>query len=131
VRLTGGKRLNQQLRRLPVEIENDLRKVVQKSGREFVTVARALVPVDSGELKSTIEVEYKEHGMAAEITAGGTKQETIIQAHTVEGGRNPSSARGGMAAQPYMNRAAKHLSKKVKGQYKRAINKAVRSVTNG
>lgn len=106
-------------------------KMVKKSGSEFVTVARALVPVAEGELQDTIDVEYRDRGMTAEITAGGTDRDMIIKAKTVEGGRNPASKAGGMEAQPYMNRAASHLAKKINGRFKRAFSNAAKRVSNG
>ncbi|MCF6304413.1 MAG: HK97 gp10 family phage protein [Rhodobacteraceae bacterium] len=123
------KKLKMQLRQLPKEVHAELRKVVKKSGREFVTVAKALVPVASGELKETIDVEYKDGGMTAIISAGGNKRDTIIQAKTVEGGRNPASSSGGMKAQPFMDRTAQHLGKRVRGQYRRALAKAAKRVS--
>ena len=131
MRVIGAAKLNRQLRRLPQEVEAEMRKVVKKSGDEFVTVARALVPVASSELKNTIDVKFKDRGMTAEITAGGTDRDTIIKAKTVEGGRNPASKAGGMEAQPYMNRAASHLAKKINGRFKRAFSKAAKRVSNG
>jgi len=131
MKMIGAKRLNKQLRSLPPAVEAELRKVVQKSGKEFVTVARALVPVDSGDLKNSIEVKYKNRGMTAEITAGGATADGIIKAKTVEGGRKPSSKSGAMAAQPFMRRTAQHLGKKIRGRHKRALAKAVKRIANG
>lgn len=131
MRVIGARKLSRQLRRLPDEIHNDVAKMVKKSGSEFVTVARALVPEQTGELRSTIDVKYEDRGMTAIISAGGNDRDEIIKAKTVEGGRSPSSKAGGMAAQPYMNRAAQHLAKKIRGRLKRAVNKAAKRVSNG
>ena len=131
MKIIGAQKLNRQLRRLPDEVEREMRKVVKKSGDEFVTVARALVPVATSELKNTLDVEYKERGMVAEITAGGTDPDEIKKAKTVEGGRKPDSVSGGMEAQPYMNRAANHLAKKINGRFKRAFRVAAKKVSNG
>lgn len=130
MKVIGAKKLNRQLRRLPKEVEAEMRKVVKKSGDEFVRVAAALVPVATSELKSTIKVEFKDRGMTAEITAGGSDPDLIIKAKTVEGGRKPGSKGGAMDAQPYMNRAASHLAKKINGRFKRAFRIAAKRVSN-
>ena len=131
MKVIGTKELNRQLRRLPDEVEAEMRKVVKKSGSEFVTVARALVPTATGELRETIKAKYTDRGMTAEITAGGTDRDGIAKAKAVEGGRSPTSKSGGTEAQPYMNRAAKHLAKKINGRFKRAFSKAAKRVSNG
>jgi len=131
MKVIGGKKLAKQLNTLPDEVQANIRKVVRKSGDEFVSVARALVPVDTGALRDTIKVEYKHNGMTAVITAGGDDPKTIIQAKAIEGGRNPSAMRGGMEARPFMSRTEKFLAKKIAGRYKRAIKKAVKDTTNG
>ncbi len=131
MKVVGAKRLARKLRRLPDEVEADVAKMVKKSGNELATIARQLVPVDTGDLKSTIKVTIEDRGMAARVTAGSDEKRSIIQARTVEGGRDPASVSGGMAAQPFLNPAATYLSKRIKGRLKRAVNKAAKRVANG
>ena len=131
MKVVGAKRLARKLRRLPDEVEADVAKMVKKSGNELATIARQLVPVATGDLKSTIKVTIEDRGMAARVTAGSDEKRSIIQARTVEGGRDPASVSGGMAAQPFLNPAATYLSKRIKGRLKRAVNKAAKRVANG
>lgn len=127
-----SRRLENKLKRLPKVQRRYVSDAVKKSADEGARVARVLVPVgETGELAESIRVEVSADGMSAQVVAGADTKRGQIKAHTVEGGRDPDTAGGAMAAQPFIGPARSYLAKKFKGRISRAINKAAREVANG
>lgn len=131
MKMTGSRKLTQQLKNLPAAQRRHISKMMEKSGAQGVRVAKTLVPRDQGDLAETIDYKVGADGMWAEITAGDSTRDGQIKAHTVEGGRDAATRGGAQAAQPYIGTARSYLAKTFKARIKRAINKAAKEVTRG
>lgn len=131
MRLTGDRRLRRQLRELPEEVRNQIDKVIRRNTEAGARMARQLVPVNSGQLKSWIHTKYDtEEGLRGSVEAAPPTKEAQIKARAVEFGRTKGN-RGQTNPAPYMRIMQSHLGKRFRTQIRNAIRKAARTVTNG
>lgn len=129
MKVTGAAKLTRQLKSLPQKQRVYVVKALSKSADEGVKVARTLVPVDQGDLKSGIHKKSQDEGMTVSVEAAPATKEAQIKAKAVEFGRK-KGARGTTQPNPYMRRTQAYLAKRVKGRIKRAIRKAAKEVVS-
>ena len=130
MRVTGARKLQKQLKDLPVETRTQIAKVIRRNAEAGARLARQLAPVDSGQLKGWIHTKYENGGLTASIEAAPPTKEAQIKAKSVEGGAKREN-RGETKAAPYINIMKKHLAKRHRNNIRNAINKAARSAVNG
>lgn len=130
MRVGGADKLKKQFRKMPKTVEARLVKSVRLNTERTARMARALAPVDSGELKGWIYTQYEEGGLVGSVEAAPSTKEAQIKAKSVEGGRKNGN-RGTTAPAPYMNLAKKHMAPKFKNSVKAAIRKGLKEATNG
>ena len=128
MKITGQKKLVKQMRQMPRSVRTHVSKAIIKSTEEGAKVARTLVPVDSGELKSGIHTEYRNGGMTGIVQAAQRGEQA--KAYSVEFGRKQGD-RGTTAAHPYIRTAQSYVATKNKGRINRAINAAAKEAFNG
>lgn len=93
-------------------------------------MARSLVPVKTGELKSWIFTKYDDDGMVGSVEAAPPSRDEQIKAKAVEFGRKKGN-RGTTAAQPYIRTAQKLQVPKFNKSVKSAIRRGLKEATNG
>lgn len=131
MRVEGARKLRRQLSDLPVEVRDEVSKTIRRNTEAGARLARQLVPVASGELKSWIYTKYNPGGMTASIEAAPDTKDAQIKARAVEFGRK-QGLRGTTAPAPYMRIMQQHLGKRFRNSIKRAIKKAAKqAVTSG
>ena len=128
----GIGRLQRRLRAIPLEVRKAAQPAVTKQAENMAATMRQLVPVDSGDLKDSIEVTpggkatpaYSQPGgqmtvpeNAAAITVGN---HAVRYGHLVEYGTTEAPAH------PFFWPSVRLLNKKAKAAIKRAISTAVR-----
>jgi hypothetical protein len=129
MKVVGADKLTRQLRALPKAQRSHVVKALAKSAVEGERVARTLVPVDSGDLKSGIHTKSQDEGMTVSVEAAPEDKQSQIKAKAVEFGRKKGD-RGTTDPRPYMRRTQAYLAKRHKNRVKRAINKAVKEVVS-
>ena len=131
MRVTGARRLQRQLKQLPQEVQEEVQKVIRRNTEAGARMARQLVPVASGQLKTWIHTKYDtQDGFRGSIEAAPPTKEAQIKARAVEFGRTKGN-RGETQAAPYMRIMQSHLGKKFRNNIRNAIRRAVRKATNG
>lgn len=131
-KITRVERLQRKLQALPRIARQEIEKAMEKSAAEMVTLARSLVPVDSGDLRQSIGWTWGEApkgsirlgtvgGGAATITIFAGNSEAFY-ARWVEFGTQK------MRAQPYFFPAYRALRKRAKSRIRRAGTKAAKKV---
>lgn len=121
--------LNRKLAAMPKATRAEIRKVLQVSAAEMVTLAKALVPVDSGVLRDSVRSEPGEHELAIVVRAGG--EATTVAARDGQGDYDYSLGiefgTSEMPEQPYFWNSFRAIKKKAKGRATRAIRRAARA----
>lgn len=69
--LRGFDSLERRLRDIPREIRDNARDALREEGEEIVTLAREIVPVESGDLRDSIRVEESGTGLSQGRDEGG------------------------------------------------------------
>lgn len=134
-KVRGGAKLRRMLDDLPKQIEDDVEKAVLKGAHEVADAQRLLVPVDTGDLRGSIDVTaagqrtppHSQPGdsevvgpLAAKVTAGNSG---VRYAHLVEYGTGGSSP---TVAQPFFWPGYRLTRRRVTSRIKREIAKAIR-----
>jgi hypothetical protein len=70
VRIKGLREIQQTFRKLDKEMQGDFKNVVHKHTESVAKSAKARVPVDEGELQSTIRTNYLARGLVGRVDAG-------------------------------------------------------------
>ena len=130
MRVKGADKLAKQFKKMPAAVERNLKKSVRLNTERTAKLARALAPVDSGELKGWIFTQYDEGGLRGSVEAAPPTEYAQIKAKSVEGGATRKN-RGQTNPAPYMNIAKKHTGKKFKNSVKSAIRRGLKEATNG
>jgi HK97 gp10 family phage protein len=112
---------------LPQDIKAELATEVARSAEDVATLARAFVPVETGDLRATITVEPGDTETGKKVTAG-------FPARFVEFGTKPHIAGGkfkgarhpGTAARPFMFAAFRILRRAIRFRMSRAVRRAVK-----
>lgn len=125
--ISGLSSLNRKLNAIPKATRLEVRRVLEKSADEMVSLARSLVAVDEGNLKSTIEKAPGRHEMAVVVRAGGeaTTKNGYDYALAVEHGTVDTQQT------EFFWPSYRAIKKRAKGRATRAIRKAVRAATGG
>lgn len=139
-------RLLKKIAALPKVTREEIRKSLAESANEIVDLQRRAVPVDTGNLKDSIDWHYGDaekiahsqgaggdHELAVRISAGNT---FARHAHLVEFGTAPHPQGGkfagtmhpGTPAQPFFFPMYRLGKKRAKSRITRAVNKAARKV---
>ena len=132
MRVTGAKKLARQFDKMPDAVEKQIVKSIRRNTEAAARLARALVPVDSGQLKGWIYTQYQnEDGVyQGSVEAAPKQKEPQIKAKAVEFGRKKGN-RGTTAAQPYIRLSQKQQGPKFKKSMKSAIKRGIKEATNG
>jgi osmotically-inducible protein OsmY len=121
-----------QFDKMPESVEKRLVKSIRRNTEAAARLAKALVPVESGQLKGWIHTKY-ENGdgvYQGSVEAAPPTRDAQIKAKVVEFGRK-KGIRGTTAAQPYIRLAQKQQGPKFKKSIKAAIKRGIKDATNG
>ena len=132
MKVTGAKKLARQFDKMPEAVEKQMIKSIRRNTEAAARLAKALVPVDSGELKKMIFTQYenKDGVYQGSVEAAPPTKDAQVKAKAVEFGRKKGN-RGTTAAQPYMRLAQKQQGPKFKKSMKAAIKRGIKEATNG
>jgi HK97 gp10 family phage protein len=142
MKIQGLEALRAKLKALPEAIKAEVRASLVQSGEEIAATARALAPVDNGDLQNSIKVTppgqmtplYSSGGshqvseMAVAVTAGNS---SVRYAAPVEFGHDGDGKPDGAAPRPFFWPAYRSKKKRVKSRTARAVNKAAKKIWNG
>lgn len=151
VEIKGLKELQRKLDALPARVKQRIREAMEAGADEIVSMAKALVPADSGALRESIGWTYGRAPKGAMTigkvqSIGGDLTITIyagnseaFYARWVEFGTSAHKAGGkfegadipAIPAQPFFYVSFRANRKRVKGRITRAINKAAKEVASG
>ncbi|MDP9837600.1 HK97 gp10 family phage protein [Neorhizobium huautlense] len=150
-RIAGLSKLQQKLARLPLKVKQRIREAMEEGAKEIVSLARSLVPVDSGDLRDSIgwtwgdapkgalkiaSVKSTAGGMTITVYAGNSEAfyarwvEFGTSAHTA-GGKFSGSTIPAIPAQPFFYVSFRTLRRRVKSRMSRATTKAAKEVAAG
>ena len=76
-RVEGPNRLRRKLRKIEPDITQQLRNVIRDGASRIAWTAAAFVPVDTGELRASIETKVSSDGMTAIIGPGAKAAEIL------------------------------------------------------
>jgi len=132
VRVTGAKKLRKQFDKMPDAVEKQMVKAIKRNTEAAARLAKALVPVDSGQLKGWIHTKYENRDGVYQgaVEAAPKERDAQIKANAVEFGRINGN-RGTTAAQPYIRLAQQQQVAKFKKSMKSAIKRGIKEATNG
>lgn len=130
MKVSGAEKLARQLRTMPKAVEDNLKKSIKTNTEQAANMARRLVPVKSGELKSWIFTKYADDGLTGSVEAAPPTRDAQIKAKAVEFGREKDN-RGTTAAQPYIRLAQKFQRDKFSRSVKSAVRRGMKDATNG
>lgn len=129
MKVSGAAKLAKQLRDMPEAVNANLKKSVRLNTEQAASMARRLVPVKSGELKSWIFTKYEDDGLIGSVEAAAPVKADQIKAKAVEFGRQKGN-RGTTAAQPYIRLAQKTQGPKFARSIKSAVRRGMKEATN-
>jgi hypothetical protein len=130
MRVVGAKELARQIKAMPKGIEKNLVKSVRTNTEQAAKLARALVPVASGQLRSWIYTQYDSNGLRGSVEAAPPTKEAQTKANAVEFGRTKGN-RGKTSAQPYIRLAQKSQAKKFSRSIRSAVRRGMKEATSG
>ena len=132
MKVTGAKKLARQFDKMPEAVEKQMIKSIRRNTEAAARLAKALVPVDSGELKKMIFTQYENRDgvYQGSVEAAPPTKDAQVKAKAVEFGRKKGN-RGTTAAQPYIRLAQKQQGPKFKKSMKAAIKRGIKEATNG
>ena len=116
VTISGQKELREQLlRKIPAAAKAAIQASLEKSAEEMASTARALAPVDDGDLRSSIRTETGD--LTVRVRAGGGR---AWYAPLVEYGTRR------MAARPFWWPAWRMMRRRIRNRIARDLNKALK-----
>jgi hypothetical protein len=130
MKILGAEKLAKQIRQVPISARVYVSKAIRGNVEQGAKVARTLVPVDSGELKSMIFTKYEADGMSGSIEAAPSDSKSQRKARAVEFGRKKGD-RGTTPAHKYIRTAQAFLAKRFKRSIRSAIRKAAKEAISG
>lgn len=132
MKVTGAKKLARQFKKMPEAVEKQMVKSIRRNTEATARMARALVPVDRGQLKGWIHTKYENSDglYQGSVEAAPPTKDAQIKARAVEFGRTKGN-RGTTAAQPYIRLAQKQQGPKFRKSMKAAIKRGIKEATNG
>lgn len=142
VKIQGLEALRAKLKAMPEAIKAEVRASLVQSANEIADTARALAPVDDGDLQGSIKVTepggvtplYSSGGshqvgdMAVAVTAGNS---SVRYSANVEFGHDGKGNPDGAAPRPFFWPAYRSKKKRVRNRTARAINKAAKKIWSG
>ena len=142
VMIQGLEALRAKLKAMPEGIKQEVRTSLVQSANEIASTARALAPVEDGDLRESIVVtepgkltplhssggSHKVGDMAAAVTAGNA---AVRYAAPVEFGHDGDGKPEGAAPRPFFWPAYRSKKKRVRSRTARAINKAAKKIWSG
>jgi len=129
-KLDGVDTVARAFRRMTRDGAERVTDALNRGADEIAARARVAVPVDSGDMRDTIDVDRTEiragaTGNPTVYVVAGTTPLTQAYARALEFGR-PEGGAPAAAARPFLFPAYWSLRKRVRGRIKRAINRAAR-----
>jgi hypothetical protein len=119
-------RLKRQFADLPRSVRRKVGDAVEASTEETAKVARILVPVKTGELKSWIRTHYESERLYGEVLAAPKgDRKAHAKARSVEFGRKKGT-KGETTPRRYVRRAEAYIAKKFRSRISRAISQGVK-----
>lgn len=119
--------LKRALKKLPEAQRKHIKVAIERSAKEVYRLARIMVPVDTGDLKSQMHIKREDKGLSVSVEAAKLTKEDQIKARAVHAGRRKGN-RGTTVGVPYMKRAEELVEKKHEGRITRALHKAKKEV---
>ena len=125
-------RLKRRLDAIPEKVREAVKPALAKSGDELATLMKQLAPVDSGDLRRSIEVTLPGQRTPPYSSPGGSRVAGALEALVTVGNtdvRYPHLVEYGTAhasAQPFFWPAFRLSKKRIENRIKRAIRKAVK-----
>nr|WP_043062438.1 HK97-gp10 family putative phage morphogenesis protein [Brucella anthropi]KIU68587.1 HK97 family phage protein [Brucella anthropi] len=135
-RIIGLEKLQKKLNAMPKLVKQEIRKALEQSAEEIVSLAKSLVPVDKGDLRDSIGWTYGDVPKGS-ISLGSVKASELTGDLTITvyaGNSQAFYARWQefgtqkMQAQPFFYPAYRALRRRAKGRVTRATNKAAKKV---
>lgn len=134
----GVNKLRRTLRRIDPEAREHVTSAVIKGANLIADDARSLAPVDTGDLRSAIDVKFGRDKLTAEIgiaPGGGKKRAAtrsdLFYARFVEFGTKGGGSTPPLAARPFMGPAFDRNRKKITEDIRKAVAKALRIASGG
>lgn len=114
-KVEGLERLKQRFAKLPQKMRTEVRAAIDQSADELVAFQKRLVPVETGELRDSIQKRDGRHELSVEVFSDNFKARWQ-EFGTVK-----------MAASPFFYPPYRALRRRIKGRISRAVRKAVKS----
>lgn len=132
-KMQGLEALTRKLAAIPKATRSEIRKVLEQSADEMVSLAKGLVPKDTGVLASTIEKGPGRHDLSVQVRAGG--EATTVPARDGQGeydySRGIEFGNSNTPESPFFWNSYRAVKKRAKGRASRAVRKAAKSATGG
>lgn len=113
-KVEGLERLKKRFAKLPQKMRVEVRAAIDKSADELIAFQKRLVPVETGELRDSIEKRDGRHELSVEVFSDDFKARWV-EFGTVK-----------MTARPFFYPAYRTLRRRIKGRISRAVKKAVK-----
>lgn len=135
-RIIGLEKLQKKLNAMPKLVKQEIRKALEQSAEEIVSLAKSLVPVDKGDLRDSIGWTYGDAPKGS-ISLGSVRASELTGDLTITvyaGNSQAFYARWQefgtqkMQAQPFFYPAYRALRRRAKGRVTRATNKAAKKI---
>jgi HK97 gp10 family phage protein len=142
VKIQGLEALLKKMRALPGAVKEEIEASLVQSANEIADTAKALAPVDDGELRDSIVVtgpgkltplhssggSHKVGDLAAAVSVGNS---AVRYAAPVEFGHDGDGKPDGAAPRPFFWPAYRSKKKRVRSRTARAVNKAAKKIWSG
>lgn len=132
-----SKALEKRLKAIPEAVVTGVRPALVKGAEEIAATMRALVPVDEGDLKSSITVTAPGQTTPAYAEGGGKRtagsNQALVTAGNEDVGHGHLQEFGTVAqeAQPFMRPAERIANPKAQRRINRAIGQAIKKAAEG
>lgn len=136
-RISGRSKLRVKLSKiLPAEVKKHVQDAVGDAAKIIFADAERNIPVDSGDLKKSINIQHRGDKLGAKV--GFWKKGNLRnwrragwRAHFVEFGTRGKGGTGAQKAQPFLGPAYLKNQHRVKKLIDNAVDKALKKVANG
>lgn len=131
--IQGLERLRAKLRAMPAEVKAEVEAVIVASAEEVASTARALAPIDDGDLKASIVVTPP-GGSTPLYSSGGRQAVGELRALVTAGNgktryaANVEFGHGNAAPRPFFWPSYRSKKKRIRSRIARAIGKAARKI---
>lgn len=123
MKVTGQRKLIKQLKKMPVEVRDELEKATTRSSKRFANFARRLAPVASGESRDAInsQVVIADTGVMGFVNFNRGTYDSAIRQASISYGRSKGD-RGTTGGYQYIQTTRNFIGKK----YQRAVARAIK-----